>query len=157
MALMLNVKQNFPWMSIRTAALRRRAEVGSKGDGQWRGIAVVVVSSLERGFQGENLSVDDWGLLGDWGLRQYLQFKQLGEQDGFVASTAVAAQTERAAEEVVLCTTSVSDRAFAAHAALVHGVRHECATPTQLSPQLTLVDGSKLDAAESKGALAASG
>ncbi len=101
--------------------------------------------------------MDDWGLLGDWGLRQYLQFKQLGEQDGFVASTAVAAQTERAAEEVVLCTTSVSDRAFAAHAALVHGVRHECATPTQLSPQLTLVDGSKLDAAESKGALAASG
>src|SRR5260221_13361246 len=68
-------------MSTRTAALRRRAEVGSKGDGQWRGIAVVVVSSLERGFQGENLSVDDWGLLGDWGLRQYLQFKQLGEQD----------------------------------------------------------------------------
>jgi hypothetical protein len=29
----LNVKQNFPWMSIkfRTAALKRRAEVGSKG------------------------------------------------------------------------------------------------------------------------------
>jgi len=85
---------------------------------------------LERGFQGENLSVDDWGLLGDWGLRHHLQFKQLGEQDGFVARTAVAAETERAAEEVVLCTTSVADHAVAAHAALVHGVRHECATAT---------------------------
>ena len=114
-----------------------------------------MANSLERGFQGENLSVDDWGLLGDWGLRQYLQFKQLGEQDGFVARTALAAQTERAAEEVVLCTTSVADRAFATHAALVHGVRHECATPTQLSAQLTVVDGRELDAAESEGALAA--
>jgi hypothetical protein len=28
---LLNVKQNFPWMSIRTAALRRRAEVGEQG------------------------------------------------------------------------------------------------------------------------------
>src|SRR5258708_39994550 len=106
--LMLNVKQNFPWRSIRTAALRGRAEVGSKGDGQWRGIAVVVVSSLERGFQGENLCVDDWGLLGDWGLRQYLQFKQLGEQDGSVATTALSAQTERVAEEVGLCTTAAA-------------------------------------------------
>src|ERR1700694_4302882 len=40
-SLLLNVKQNCPWMSIRTAALRRRAEVWSKEDGQWRGIAVV--------------------------------------------------------------------------------------------------------------------
>ena len=63
-------------------------------------------------------------------MRQYLQFKQLGEQDGFVARTAVAAETERAAKEVVLCATPVADHAFAARAALVHGVRHECATPT---------------------------
>src|SRR5260370_12439366 len=90
--LMLNVKQNFPWMSIRTAALRRRAEVGRKGDGQWRGMAVVVVSSLERGFQGENLSVDDWGLLGDWGLRQYLQFKQLAQQHAFATRTPLTTQ-----------------------------------------------------------------
>src|SRR5260370_8880384 len=30
-----------------------------------RGLAAVAVRSLERGFQGENLSVDGWGLLGD--------------------------------------------------------------------------------------------
>lgn len=77
--------------------------------------------------------MDDWGLLGDWGLRQYLQFKQLGEQDGFVARTALAAKTERAAENVVLCTTSVADHTFAAHAALVHGVRHERTAPTEFS------------------------
>ena len=129
--------------------------MGSRGDGQWRGIAVVVVNSLERGFQGENLSVDDWGLLGDWGLRQYLQFKEIGEQDGFVARTAVAAETERAAKEIVLCATSVADHAFAARAALVHGMRHECATTTQLSAQLTRVDSGELDVAESEGALAA--
>ena len=29
------------------------------------GLAAVAVRSLERGFQGENLSVDGWGLLGD--------------------------------------------------------------------------------------------
>ena len=73
-----------------------------------RGLAAVAVRSLERGFQGENLSVDDWGLLGDWGLRQYLQFKQLGEQDGFVARTAVAAQTERG--DLDACFTEVSKR-----------------------------------------------
>jgi hypothetical protein len=114
-----------------------------------------VANSLERGFQGENLSVDEWGLLGDWGLRQYLQFKQLGEQDGFVAFAAASAESQGAAEEVVLCTTSVADHAFAAHAALVHGVGHECATTTQLSAQLTVIDGSELDTAESEGALAA--
>ena len=114
-----------------------------------------MANSLERGFQGENLSVDGWGLLGDWGLRQYLQFKQFGEQDWFVARTAVAAESERAAEEVVLCTTSLADHAFAAHAALVHGVRHECTPSTQFGAQLTFVDGSELDAAESEGALAA--
>ena len=120
-----------------------------------RGIAAVVVRSLERGFQGENLSVDGWGLLGDWGFRHHLQFKQLGEQDWFVARTAVAAESQGAAENVVLCTTSFADRAFATHAALVHGVRHECTPSTQLGAQLTVIDGSELDAAESEGALAA--
>src|SRR5260221_1401807 len=143
-------------MSIRTAALRRRAEMGSKGDGQWRGIAVVGLSLLGNGgSRGKTFLCGRLGITGDWGLRQYLQFKQLGEQDGFVARTALAAQTERAAEEVVLCTTSVADHAFAAHAALVHGVRHECAATTQLGTQVTVVDGGELDAAESEGALAA--
>jgi len=71
------------------------------------------------------------GDLGDYG--QHLQFKQLGEQDWFVARTAAAAESQGSAENVVLCTTSVADHAFAAHAALVHGVRHECATTTQFS------------------------
>ena len=87
-------------------------------------------------------------------MRQYLQFKQLGEQDGFVARTAVAAETERAAEEVVLCTTSVADHALTADAAFVHGVGHERTAATQLSAQLTLVDRSELDATESERALA---
>ena len=72
-------------------------------------------------------------------MRQYLQFKQLGEQDGFVARTAVAAQTERAAEEVVLCTTSVADHALTADAAFVHGVGHERTAPMEFSAQLTFV------------------
>jgi hypothetical protein len=113
-----------------------------------------VANSLERGFQGENLSVDDWGLLGDWGLRQYLQFKQIGEQDWFVAFGAAPAESQGSAENVVLCTTSVADRAFAADAALIHGVRHECTPSTQLGAQLTLVDRSELDATQSERALA---
>jgi hypothetical protein len=108
---------------------------------------------LERGFQGENLSVDDWGLLGDWGLRQYLQFKQIGEQDGFVARAAVAAETKRPAENV-LCTTSFANLSVVADAAFVHGVGHERTAPTEFSAQLTLVDRSELDATESEGALA---
>jgi hypothetical protein len=116
-----------------------------------------VVNSLERGFQGENLSVDGWGLLGDWGLWQHLQFKQFGDQDGFFTFGAASAESQGAAENVVLCTTSVADHAFAAHAALVHGVRHKCTPSTQFGAQLTVVDGSQLDAAESEGALAAGG
>jgi hypothetical protein len=114
-----------------------------------------VANSLERGFQGENLSVDDWGLHEDWGLRQYLQFKQLDEQEWFVAFGAASAESQGSAENVVLCTTSVADDAVAAHAALVHGVRHECTPSTQFGAQLTVVDGSELDAAESEGTLAA--
>jgi len=98
--------------------------------------------------------VDDWGLLEDWGLRQYLQVKQIGEQDGFVARAAVAAETERPAENVVLCTTSVADHAVAAGAAFVYGVGHERTAPTEFSAQLTLVDRSELDATESERALA---
>jgi hypothetical protein len=99
--------------------------------------------------------VDGWGLLGDWGLRQYLQFKQLDEQDWFVAFGAASADSQGSAENIVLCTTSVADHAFAADAALIYGVRHECTPSTQLGAQVTLVDGSELDAAESEGALAA--
>jgi hypothetical protein len=109
---------------------------------------------LERGFQGENLSVDDWGLLGDWGLGQYLQFKQLGEQDWFVARTAASAESQGSAENVVLCTTSLANLSLAADAAFVRGVSHERTAPTEFSAQLTLVDRSELDATESERALA---
>jgi hypothetical protein len=109
---------------------------------------------LERGFKGENLSVDGWGLLGDRGLRQHLQFKQFGEQDGFFTFGAASAESQGSAENVVLCTTSVADHAFAADAALIHGVGHECTPSTQLGAQLTLVDRSELDATESERALA---
>ena len=87
-------------------------------------------------------------------MRQYLQFKQIGEQDGFVARAAVAAETERAAENVVLCTTSFANLSVAADAAFVHGVGHEGTAPTEFSAQLTLVDRSELDATESERALA---
>ena len=87
-------------------------------------------------------------------MRQHLQFKQFGEQDGFVAPAAASAESQRSAENVVLCTTSVADRAFAAHAALVHDVGHERTASTQLGAQLTLVDRSELDATESERALA---
>ena len=66
-------------------------------------------------------------------MRQYLQFKQLGEQDGFVARAAVAAETERPAENVVLCTTSFANLSVAADAAFVHRVGHERTAPTELS------------------------
>jgi hypothetical protein len=64
---------------------------------------------------------------------QHLQFKQLGEQDGFFAFVALAAETQGAFEDVALLAASVADRSLAAHGALVHGVGHQRATPTELS------------------------
>ena len=87
-------------------------------------------------------------------MRQYLQFKQLGEQDGFVARAAASAESQRSAENVVLCTTSLANLSLAADAAFVHGVGHERTAPTEFSAQLTLVDRSELDATESERALA---
>jgi hypothetical protein len=45
---------------------------------------------LERGFQGENLSL--W-TAGDWGLRHHLQFEEIGEQDGLVALGTATAES----------------------------------------------------------------
>ena len=53
---------------------------------------------------------------------------------------AVAAEAQGSGENVVLFTTSDADLSFAADAALVHGVGHQCAAPTELSAQLTLID-----------------
>ena len=77
--------------------------------------------------------MDGWGLLGDWGLRQCLLFKQFGEQDGFVAPAAASAESQRSAENVVLCTASFANLSVAADAAFVHGVGHERTTPTEFS------------------------
>ena len=68
--------------------------------------------------------------------------------------SAVAAEPQGTAENVVLCTTSFANLALAAHAALVHDVGHESASPTELSTQLTLVDGSQRDVAKSERLLA---
>ena len=54
--------------------------------------------------------------------------------------SAVAAESQSTAENVVLFTTSDANLSFAADAALVDGVGHQCAAPTELSAQLTLVD-----------------
>jgi hypothetical protein len=88
--------------------------------------------------------------LGIRGLLHHLQFEQVGEQYGFITSSAASAQTKCSAEEVVLCTTSFANLSLAADVALVHGVSYECAAPTEFSAQLTVVDGRELDAAESE-------
>ena len=54
--------------------------------------------------------------------------------------SAVAAEAQGTGENVVLFTTSDANLSFAADAALVHGVSHQCAAPTELSAQLTLID-----------------
>jgi len=107
---------------------------GIDGEG---GKAVVVVVSLERGFQGESFLC---GRLGISGLRHHLQFEQVGEQDGLFTFSAVAAEAQGSGKNVVLFTTSDAYLSFAADAALVDGVRHQCPAPTKLSAQLTLVD-----------------
>ncbi len=117
-----------------------------------KGKAAAVVVSLERGFQGENLSL--W-TAGDSGLVDHLQFQQVGEQDGLVAFTAASAESKGTAVNVVLCTTSFAHLSLATNAALVHGVGHHGTTPTKLSAQLTIVDGSELDVAQSERALPA--
>ena len=52
----------------------------------------------------------------------------------------MAAEAKGTGENVVLFTTSDANLSFAADAALVHRVGHQCATPTELSAQLTFVD-----------------
>ncbi|HET6318577.1 MAG TPA: hypothetical protein VFG86_19150 [Chloroflexota bacterium] len=52
----------------------------------------------------------------------------------------MAAEAQGTAENVVLFTTSDANLSFAADAALVHGVGHQCAASTELSAQLTLID-----------------
>src|SRR5260221_1223959 len=106
------------------------------------------------GFQGENLSL--WTAGDYWGLGIAAPPVQAVRRAGWVRRMKRSVRRDRArGKNVVLCTTSVADHAFAAHAALVHGVRHECAATTQLGTQVTVVDGGELDAAESEGALAA--
>ena len=87
---------------------------------------------------------------------RHLQFKQLGDQDGLVAFGAVAAETQGPFIDVALFAPSFTYRALATQAALVHGVGHQRTAPTELSAQLTLVDVSKLDVAESERLLAVS-
>jgi hypothetical protein len=54
--------------------------------------------------------------------------------------SAVAAETQTPFKDVALLASSFTDRALTADAALVDGVGHQCAAPTELSPQLTFVD-----------------
>jgi hypothetical protein len=44
---------------------------------------------------------------------QHLQFKQLGEQDGFFTFVALAAETQGPLKDVALFASSVADRALA--------------------------------------------
>ena len=81
--------------------------------------------------------MDGWGLVDLW---HHLQFEEVGEQDGLFTFSAVAAEAQGTAENVVLFTPSDAHLSFAADAALVHGVGHQCAAPTELSAQLTLID-----------------
>ena len=74
--------------------------------------------------------MDGWGFSG---LRQHLQFEQLGEQDGFFTFVALAAETQGPFKDVALLASSVADRALATATALVQGVGHQRAAPTELS------------------------
>ena len=65
--------------------------------------------------------------------RQHLQFKQLGEQDGLFTFVALATETQGPFKDVALLASSVADRALATDAALVQGVGHQRAAPTELS------------------------
>jgi len=98
-----------------------------------------------------------WGRLGISGLRQHLHIQEIGEQDGLVAFSAGAAQPYGVAEDVVLCTTLLANRPFAAHAALVDGVGHQGRTSAELGAQLSLVDDGGLDVAQSERTLTAGG
>ena len=64
---------------------------------------------------------------------RYLQLKQLGEQDGLFTFVALAAETQGPFKNVALLASSVADRALATYAALVQGVGHQRAAPTELS------------------------
>ena len=64
---------------------------------------------------------------------QHLQFEQLGEQDGLFTFVALAAETQGPFKDVALLASSVADRALATYAALVQGVGHQRAAPTELS------------------------
>jgi hypothetical protein len=55
----------------------------------------------------------------------------------------VAAESERAAENVVLCTTTFDNLSLAADVAFVQGVGQERTAPAEFSAQLTLVDRAK--------------
>jgi len=98
-----------------------------------------------------------WGRLGISGLRQHLQFQEIGEHDGLVAFRARTAQPYRMAEDVVLCTTLLANRPFAAHAAFVDGVGHQGLASAELSTQSRLVDDGGLDVAPPERTLAAGG
>jgi hypothetical protein len=101
---------------------------------------------------GKPFSGDGWGL-GDYGITSQVQ--EIGEQDGLVAFSTGAAQPDGVAEDVVLGTTLLANRPFAAHAAFVDGVRHQGPASAELSTQSRLVDGRGLDVAPSERMLAA--
>ena len=98
-----------------------------------------------------------WGRLGISGLRQHLQFQEIGEHDGLVAFRAATAEPYGMAEDVVLCTPLLANQPFAAHAALIDGVGRQGPASAELSAQSRLVDDGGLDVAQSERTLAAGG
>ncbi|HLZ21017.1 MAG TPA: hypothetical protein VKQ30_02690 [Ktedonobacterales bacterium] len=68
--------------------------------------------------------------------------------------SALAAETQGSFKDVAIVASSVADRTLAAQAALVHGVGHQRAAPTELSTQLALVDVCELDVTEPERLLA---
>lgn len=112
--------------------------------------AAAVVVSLERGFQGENLSL--W-TAGDWGLGHHLQFEELRDEDWLVTFSAATAKSDGTAEDVAFGAASLADLALATDAALVDGVGDQRTTLTEFSMQPLLVDGDGLDVAQPESAL----
>src|SRR6266550_837729 len=58
-----------------------------------------------------------------WSVGWLFEAQQFGEQDRFVTAWASTSQTQGMTKQPALWTTSVTERAFAAHRALVQRVR----------------------------------
>src|ERR1700730_1606048 len=97
-----------------------------------RGIAAVAVRSLERGFQGENLSVDGWGLLGDQWITGTTSSSSSSASKMGSSHSWHWPPRPKARLKTWHSWHRLSPTARATYAALVHGVGHQRTAPTEV-------------------------